>query len=518
MEEKLNILYLEDNPLDAELVQATLEGGGIECAMERVETCPDYLAALEKGGFQLIFADYSLPSFDGLSALKLTHDKPYDIPFIFISGNSGEDVAIEAVKSGATDYVLKQKLSRLIPVVRRALKEAEAKAERKHAEDEVRKVNRALKVLSVCNHAVIHSDDESSLLNEVCGTIVEVGGYRLAWVWYIERDQVKSVCSIAYGGCGKESFGNIELAWMDNKNGPNPAVSAIKMGRNYIIRDILTDENFVPLRDEALKLGYASFIAIPLRVGEEVVGALNIYAEEPNAFDIEEVNLLEQLASDLSFGIVTLRIREERQHAEEKLKKSSERLKKVMEGTIHAIGLMCEIRDPYTAGHSRRVALLSCAIAKEMGLSEDMIEEIDVIGHLHDIGKLVVPAEILSKPGKINEHEFSIIKDHPTIGYEILSNIDFPWPVAKAVLQHHEKLNRSGYPAGLFKDEILLEAKILTVADVVESILSHRPYRAALGVDRALEEISLNKGKFYDPDAVDACIKLFKEKDFRFVE
>jgi len=201
--------------------------------------------------------------------------------------------------------------------------------------------------------------------------------------------------------------------------------------------------------------------------------------------------------------------------AQRKLEQSMEKLRKAMGGTIQVIALTVETRDPYTAGHQRRVANLARAIATEMGLSEEQIDGIRMAGVVHDLGKISVPAEILSKPGELTEVEFRLIKSHPQVGYDILKEIDFPWPVAQIVLQHHERMDGSGYPRGLKGAEILLEARILGVADVVEAMASHRPYRPALGVDKALEEISKNRGILYDPEAVDACLRLFTQRGFR---
>jgi putative nucleotidyltransferase with HDIG domain len=177
---------------------------------------------------------------------------------------------------------------------------------------------------------------------------------------------------------------------------------------------------------------------------------------------------------------------------------------------------MAEMRDPYTAGHQRGVTRLACALARRMGLSFDRIEGIRVAGFLHDIGKIVVPAEILNKPGTISEYEMNIIRVHPQAGYDILKKIDFPWPVADIVLQHHERLDGSGYPKGLTDMAILLEAKILAVADVVEAMAAHRPYRPTLGLDRALDEIAKNKGILYDAEVVETCLNLYSEQGFSF--
>lgn len=207
---------------------------------------------------------------------------------------------------------------------------------------------------------------------------------------------------------------------------------------------------------------------------------------------------------------------DERKKAQAELQQSLNKLEKTMEGTIYTISFMSEIRDPYTAGHERRVSQLSCAIARELGLPKDQLEGIRVAGLLHDIGKISVPIEILSRPGQIRDFEFNIIKIHPQEGFDILKKIDFPWPVAQAVLQHHERMDGSGYPKGLLGSEIILEARILAVADVVEAMSTHRPYRPAIGIERALDEISQNRAVRYDPQVVDTCLLLIREKGFVF--
>jgi PAS domain S-box-containing protein len=206
----------------------------------------------------------------------------------------------------------------------------------------------------------------------------------------------------------------------------------------------------------------------------------------------------------------------ERKQSEAQVRQALDSLHQALQGTVAALANTVEIKDPYTAGHQRRVAQLSCAMARELGWPADRIEGIQVLCFLHDIGKIAVPAEILNKPGKISPTEFGLIKVHPQVGYDILKDIAFPWPVAQGVLQHHERLDGSGYPSGLTAAEITHEARILAVADVVEAMASHRPYRPALGIEQALEEITRNKGKLYDPDAVDVCVRLLTEEDFRF--
>jgi putative nucleotidyltransferase with HDIG domain len=200
----------------------------------------------------------------------------------------------------------------------------------------------------------------------------------------------------------------------------------------------------------------------------------------------------------------------------DELSNSLSRLRQIMGGFIDSMSRIVEARDPFTAGHQIRVADLARTIATEMGLPREQIEGIRVSGVLHDIGKIYIPSQILNKPGRLMDVEFNLIKTHPQIGYDILKSVDWPWPVAEIVLQHHERMDGSGYPAGLVGDRILIEAKIICVADVVEAMASHRPYRPALGVEKALEEISKMRGKLYDPAVVDCCLKIFREKGFFF--
>jgi len=196
-------------------------------------------------------------------------------------------------------------------------------------------------------------------------------------------------------------------------------------------------------------------------------------------------------------------------------KLSMERIIKSLEATVRAMAVTVETRDPYTAGHQRRVAELAGAIAEEMELSCEQKNSVRLASVIHDLGKISVPAEILSMPRKLSDIEFSLVKNHAESGFEILKDIDFPWPIAEIIRQHHERLDGSGYPRGLRDDELLIEAKILMVADVVESMISYRPYRPARALEEGLAEIEENRDLLYDPEVVDACLRLFREKGFQ---
>jgi HD-GYP domain-containing protein (c-di-GMP phosphodiesterase class II) len=207
---------------------------------------------------------------------------------------------------------------------------------------------------------------------------------------------------------------------------------------------------------------------------------------------------------------------ENRKQIQLELEQSFANLKKVTDATIQAIALTVEKRDPYTSGHQRRVAKLTRAIAETIGLSEDQIEGTHVAASIHDIGKISLPAEILSKPIQLSEIEISLIQAHAQAGYDILKGLDFPWPIADIIIQHHERMDGSGYPRGLSGDRISIEARIIGVADVVETMSSHRPYRPSMGIEKALEEITLNSGTLYDSQVVDACLNIFNGKGFLF--
>ena len=207
---------------------------------------------------------------------------------------------------------------------------------------------------------------------------------------------------------------------------------------------------------------------------------------------------------------------ENRKQIQLELEQSFANLKKVTDATIQAIALTVEKRDPYTSGHQRRVAKLTRAIAEAIGLSEDQIEGTHVAASIHDIGKISLPAEILSKPIQLSEIEISLIQAHAQAGYDILKGLDFPWPIADIIIQHHERMDGSGYPRGLSGDRISIEARIIGVADVVETMSSHRPYRPSMGIEKALEEITLNSGTLYDSQVVDACLNIFNGKGFLF--
>ena len=388
--------------------------------------------------------------------------------------------------------------------------------ERKKAEEALGRANRALRTLSSSNMTLVHARNEHELLNAVCRLIVETGGYRMAWIGFAEQDPEKTVRAVAHYGHEEGFLTEAKICWADIEFGRGPTGTAIRSGIAQVNMNFLTNPVMVPWREAARRRGYQSSIAFPLKSAQGILGALTIYATEPDAFNETEVNLLKELAEDLAFGIETLRLRVERDSIAVKQQHNEVILRQSLEQSIQAIAGTVEARDPYTAGHQRRVADLAVAIAEEMDFPEERIQGIRLAASIHDLGKIQVPAEILSKPGKLSEIEFMLIKAHPEAGYDILKNIEYPWPIANMVRQHHERLDGSGYPLGLKGDEILIESRIIAVADVVEAMASHRPYRAALGIDLALKEIERGSGIIYEPEVVVCCLRVFLERKYSF--
>jgi HD-GYP domain-containing protein (c-di-GMP phosphodiesterase class II) len=371
-------------------------------------------------------------------------------------------------------------------------------------------------MLSGYTQAVQRTTDETTLLNEACKTIVDAGGYMMAWVGYAACDAEKSIKPVAAAGIGVDYVTEIRLSWGDNPLGQGPTGTAIRTGEPAVSRDIRTCPFFWPWREAAVKLGYVSSISLPLICDDTIIGALNVYSGDPEAFDDDEIGLLSEIASVMSFGIVAIRMRTERWRAQEEALRSWWILRVTLDGIVRAMATVTELRDPYTAGHQDRVGLLAQAIAAELGLSSHTVEGVGIAGRVHDLGKVYVPIQILSKPSLLTPVEYSLVKVHSEAGYEVLKNIEFPWPVSEAVLQHHERMDGSGYPQGLAGAEILPEARIIAVADTVEAMSNARPYRPAPGIEAALKEISEKAGTVYDPDVAEACVRLFREGHFRF--
>ena len=373
---------------------------------------------------------------------------------------------------------------------------------------------RTLDTIVTCQEVFAKAQTKSDLMQRICDVMIQVGGFRMVWIGISQNN--KAIKPLASSGIVDGYLESRKLAYRKEKGMGYPASSVIQSGKPYLIQDIARESEAVSWQTEALKRGYASVLALPLISNKKTFGSMCLYAGEPDYFIEKDTEYFNRLAENIVYSIVALQTRSERYRAEDDLKQSLEKLRKTLGAVIEALENAVEIRDPYTAGHQRRVADLGRSIAIEMGLAEDTVDGIRIGGILHDIGKIYVPTDILMKPRSLTPLEFDLIKLHPQVGYDVLKAIDFPWPVPKIILQHHERIDGSGYPQGLQGDQILMEAKILGVADVVEAMASHRPYRPALGIDKALEEISQQQGLLYSSEVVDACLRLFHEQNYIF--
>jgi PAS domain S-box-containing protein len=460
MEKPLRVLMVEDSEDDALLVLRQLKKGGYDLIPERVETAESMLAALREKTWDVILCDYQMPQFNGLAAIALLKETGIDIPLIIVSGAIGEGKVVEAMKAGAHDCIMKNNLIRLVPAVTRELAEAESRTKRKLAEE-----------------AVIESVNYLNQIINRIGDPIFVKDQQLRFVLVNE-----ALCAFL-GKTQEELIGTTGFEYL-------PKEEMVVFGKQDRLVLETGEEN---INEENLTDGRGNIHTIITKKTRHIDG----YGNKQIVGVIRDITELKQ--------------------AERNLTQSFLQTRKTLEATVRAIASVVETRDPYTAGHQRRVADLARAIGTEVGLPNDQIEGLRLAGTIHDIGKVSVPAEILSLPRKLTDIEFSLIKAHPQAGYDILQDIEFPRPIAKMILEHHERMDGSGYPSGLTGDNLLIESKILSVADVVESMVSHRPYRPSLGIAAALEEIEKNRGTLYDNAVADACLKLFQEKGYHLL-
>lgn len=382
--------------------------------------------------------------------------------------------------------------------------------QRKAAERTLHRLNRTLRALSAGNEVLVRAISEPELLTNMCRVAVETGGYRIAWIGVPQEDAPKSVTAAAWAGEQVEFLiQQLQCGWADESLRLGITGKAICSGEPQITENLAIDPKMSPWAAIAQEYGLSSGVAFPLKGDSGVFAVFTIYASELGAFDVDELKLLQELANDLAFGIRALREHAAREELEGRWRTS-------LEATISAIASTVEIRDPYTTGYQQRVAKLAMAIARRLSISDHDIHGIYLAGIIHDVGKITIPAEILSKPGKLSKLEYQLIQTHSQAGYDIVKGVAFPWPIAQMVLQHHERLDGSGYPQGLKGDAMLAGAKILAVADVVEAMMSHRPYRPTLGTAAALAEIEKGKGTLFDVEAVNACVSLFDHDGFHF--
>ncbi|MEW6648003.1 MAG: PAS domain S-box protein [Pseudomonadota bacterium] len=361
------------------------------------------------------------------------------------------------------------------------------------------RLNRVLRTLNLSNRALVYTSGEQEFEHEICAVLVREAGYRSAWIGSRDVDGV--LHTLAWDGEQNMVADNLACT-------AHNAVSQLicnALDRGELQRDTLRVGEHCPVCQ--ISGDDSSVIALPMISGEESLGVLFVCSGQTEPWAPAEVELLQELTDDLAYGIRMRRTTGERDRAQAELAR-------ILIKTVSVIALTVEKRDPYTAGHMQRVAELAMAIGRGMNLDEGTITGLQMGGLIHDIGKIYIPAEILNRPGRLAPVEFDLIKTHPQVGYDIVKDIVFPWPVAEMILQHHERIDGSGYPNGLRGNAIGIEARILAVADVVEAMASHRPYRASLPLQAALDEIEQHQGSRYDPAVVQVCLRLFREQGF----
>jgi putative nucleotidyltransferase with HDIG domain len=382
---------------------------------------------------------------------------------------------------------------------------------------ELEKRGWALSALSEAAAALARSESVDLLVQEVCSAIATQGVYVLAWVGKAEDDENKTVKVMGGAGSALEYIRDIAVSWSEfNVTGLGPGGIAIRTRKPCVIEDTEVDEGFLSWRVRAREYRIRSAIGCPVPDGtsDHPYGVLLVYSKVPNAFGPSEVQLFESLSREIGFGLRSIERQKKLDDQIHQKEQTQERLANALLSTIEAMSKTMEWRDPYTAGHQKRVALISEAIARKLGWVEDRIQALYMAAMVHDIGKVSVPAEILTKPTHLSDLEMQMVQGHVEAGYQILRDIPFTWPIAEMVRQHHERLDGSGYPNHLKGDQICAEARVLAVADTIEAMATHRPYRPARGLKAALDEIRLEaESNKLDHAVVDAAFALMDEKD-----
>jgi putative nucleotidyltransferase with HDIG domain len=363
--------------------------------------------------------------------------------------------------------------------------------------------------------ALVRAESSHGLLQAICDSITREFAYVLAWVGCAEEDEQKSVRVLAASGPAQSYLEGLSVTWDESSStGQGPTGQAIRSGQLQIMEDSETSPFFAYWRERATGFGIYSSVTVPLVVEGLWRGALMVYAGYRQAFEPLAIEVFEDLAREISHGVQALHRKELLESETRRRAQAQQKLTEAFASIVSALVAAVEARDPYTAGHQSRVAELACAIAGEMGWDETRITTLRMAAMVHDIGKISVPSRILIKPGRLTEEELELIRLHPETGYNILKDIPFEWPVAEIMRQHHEKRNGSGYPRALKEEEILPEARVLAVADIVEAMASDRPYRSAIPLAEVLSEIENQAGVLLDEEAVQACLRLFRKRGY----
>jgi response regulator RpfG family c-di-GMP phosphodiesterase len=373
--------------------------------------------------------------------------------------------------------------------------------------------NWALSAFSIAALALGRARSTEGLLQSICEAITRESVYVLAWIGIAEENPEKKIRVAAAAGTAVSYLDDLRVTWAENEpTGQGPTGICVRTHALQIMEDTETSPVFGLWRERASRFGIRSSVSIPIQVEGSWSGVLVVYAQRPRAFEASPVEVFQRLAEQIIHGVKALEQKKLLDAERRRRENTQKHLTEALSASVAAIVTAMEMRDPYTAGHESRVADIAYAIGKEKGWSEDHLQGLRIAAMVHDIGKIAIPIEILTKPTKLDQAEYKLIKRHPEAGYAILRDIPFTWPVADIVRQHHEKLDGSGYPQGLKESAILPEARILAVADIVEAMASNRPYRQAIDIAAVLEEVESMAGTLLDADAVRICAALFREK------
>ena len=390
-----------------------------------------------------------------------------------------------------------------------ALEVNQHEQKRQLLEEDVAVHLRELQILNEMNEALLESTSEIELLHRYCRIAVETAGYRMAWVGFAREIPDKQVVPVAWAGHEDGYLSEVKIMWDGGDLSQGPTGRAVCSGKVEATPFIPDVARLAPFLAAAEKRGYEAVIALPFETDPGSMACLSVYSATRIEWSEPEQHLMRQVALALGYGIRTLRGTLAKEKYLDDLRNS-------LELTVQLIADIVDRRDPYTAGHQRRVANLSARIARKLALNEERTRGLRLAATIHDLGKIGIPAELLAKPTGLSRAEFTLVKEHSQIGFDIVRSVSFPWPIADMIHQHHERMNGSGYPKGISGDAILLESRILAGADVVEAMASHRPYRAARGIDVALEELLKDRGTLFDSAVVDACVQVFREDGFTF--
>ena len=385
----------------------------------------------------------------------------------------------------------------------------------KQIQIELEHANRALKVLVAAYRAISTCSTREELFTQIVHTLTQEPDYSLVWVGeaVVEGQRIVPLTS---GGPSVAYLEDFVITWNSQDENIGSAGIAINSGEPCLVNDARETQRWAKRLGKLEEHNIRSAVAIPILLNDDTQYVLKLDSAEPQSFAQNEYDTYMMIGHVLSLAISSFDANNRFEQSETERLQIANRLQIARRGTIAALIEVVEKRDPYTAGHQHRVASLSVAIGTEMKTPETLLEGLFIGASIHDIGKIGVPTEILSKPGKLDDEELALIRRHATIGYGIVKNIDFGWPVEKIVHQHHERWDGSGYPQGLVGDDIALEARIVAVADVIESMGTNRPYRPSIPWARVLDEITGGRGTRYDPGVVDAALRVLDANAAKF--